>query len=52
MANLKVTILHDVWEEGPPEPEPEPVRRLAARTANVARRKKIRCMTAKRFSRR
>src|SRR5579859_5286125 len=26
MANLKVTILHDVWEEGPPEPEPEPVK--------------------------
>ena len=22
MASLKVTILHDVWEEGPPEPEP------------------------------
>ena len=26
MAKLKVTILHDVWEEGPPEPEPEPVK--------------------------
>ena len=26
MANLKVTILHEAWEEGPPEPEPEPVK--------------------------
>ncbi len=26
MATLKVTILHDTWEEGPPEPEPEPVK--------------------------
>jgi D-alanine-D-alanine ligase len=26
MANLKITILHDVWEEGPPEPAPEPVK--------------------------
>jgi len=26
MANLKITILHDIWEEGPPEPEPEPVK--------------------------
>ena len=26
MASLKVTILHEAWEEGPPEPEPEPVK--------------------------
>ncbi len=38
MANLKVTILHDVWEEGPPEPEPEPVK--APRGKKGARRKK------------
>ena len=38
MANLKVTILHDVWEEGPPEPEPEPVK--APRGKNGKRRKK------------
>ena len=40
MANLKVTILHDVWEEGPPEPEPEPVK--APRGKNGKRRKKKR----------
>src|SRR3569833_2656232 len=38
MANLKVTILHDVWEEGPPEPEPEPVK--APRGKNGKRLKK------------
>ena len=38
MANLKVTILHDVWEEGPPEPEPEPVK--TPRGKNAKRRKK------------
>jgi D-alanine-D-alanine ligase len=26
MANLKVMILHEAWDEGPPEPEPEPVK--------------------------
>src|SRR6201993_1410343 len=26
MANLKVTILHEAWDEGPPEPEPEPLK--------------------------
>ena len=26
MANLKITILHEAWEEGPPEPEPEPLK--------------------------
>ncbi len=38
MPNLKVTILHDVWEEGPPEPEPEPVK--APRGKSGKRRKK------------
>src|SRR3954453_4769159 len=38
MANLKVTILHEVWEEGPPEPEPEPVK--APRAKNSKGRKK------------
>ena len=38
MANLKVAILHDVWEEGPPEPEPEPVK--APRGKSGQRRKK------------
>lgn len=36
MANLKVTILHEAWEEGPPEPEPEPLR--AARGKDGKRR--------------
>ena len=26
MTNVRVTILHDVWEEGPPEPVAEPVK--------------------------
>ena len=38
MANLKITILHDVWEDGPPEPEPEPVK--ATRGKNGKRRMK------------
>jgi D-alanine-D-alanine ligase len=38
MANLNISILHDVWEEGPPEPEPEPVK--APRGKNGKRRKK------------
>jgi D-alanine-D-alanine ligase len=38
MANLKVTILHEAWEEGPPEPEPEPVK--ASRAKDGKRRKK------------
>jgi D-alanine-D-alanine ligase len=28
MANLKVMILHEAWEEGPPEPSPEPAKAL------------------------
>jgi D-alanine-D-alanine ligase len=39
MATLKVTILHDVWEEGPPEPEPEPVRPLRSKTGKPRRKK-------------
>jgi D-alanine-D-alanine ligase len=38
MANLKITILHDVWEEGPPEPEP--VKAPRARKGKRPRRKK------------
>src|SRR5215475_3601420 len=40
MANLKVTILHDVWEEGPPEPEPEPVKAPRSKNGKRPRRKK------------
>ena len=40
MGNLKITILHDVWEEGPPEPEPEPVKAPRARNGKRPRRKK------------
>lgn len=38
MANLKVTILHEAWEEGPPEPEPEPLKE--SRGKKGTRRKK------------
>ena len=38
MASLKVTILHEAWEEGPPEPEPEPVK--PTRGKNAKRRPK------------
>ena len=38
MANLKITILHEAWEEGPPEPEPEPVK--TPRSKAGKRRKK------------
>lgn len=38
MANLKVTILHEAWEEGPPEPEPEPLK--VSRSKKGTRRKK------------
>src|SRR5215472_3006033 len=38
MANLKITILHESWEDGPPEPEPIPVK--ATRSKNGKRRKK------------
>jgi len=40
MANLKITILHDVWEEGPPEPAPEPVKTPRARNGKRPRKKK------------
>jgi len=39
MANLKVTILYDVWEEDQPEPAPEPVK--------AARGKKVKPTTKK-----
>src|SRR3954466_16246976 len=32
MANLKITILHEAWEEGPPEPEPEPLKAARGKT--------------------
>ena len=40
MANLKVTILHESWEEGPPEPEPEPVKTPRAKDGKRPRKKK------------
>jgi len=40
MAILKVTILHDVWEEGPPEPEPEPVKAPRAKNGKRPKKKK------------
>jgi D-alanine-D-alanine ligase len=38
MANVKVTILHDTWEDGPPEPVAEPVK--APRSKNGKRPRK------------
>src|ERR1700757_700976 len=40
MANLKVTILHDVWEEGPPEPELAPAKAPRGKNAKRPRKKK------------
>jgi D-alanine-D-alanine ligase len=40
MGTLKVTILHDVWEDGPPEPVPEPVKAPRARGKSGSRRKR------------
>jgi D-alanine-D-alanine ligase len=40
MPNLKITILHDVWEEGPPEPEPEPVKPPRGKAGKRHRKKK------------
>jgi len=40
MPSLKITILHDVWEEGPPEPEPEPVKTPRAKNGKRRRKKK------------
>jgi D-alanine-D-alanine ligase len=40
MANLKITILHDVWEEGPPEPEPEPVKAPRGKKGKRPKRRK------------
>jgi D-alanine-D-alanine ligase len=39
MANLKVTILHEAWEEGPPEPEPEPVKTARSKTGKRLKKK-------------
>ena len=40
MANLKITILHDVWEDGPPEPEPEPIKAPRKKAGKRAKKKK------------
>src|ERR1700689_4006490 len=40
MANLKVIILHDVWENGPPEPEPEPVKAARGKAGKSHKKKK------------
>src|SRR5580658_2721827 len=40
MANLKVTILHDVWEGGPPEPEPEMVPAPRGKAGKSRKKKK------------
>ena len=40
MANLKITILHDVWEDGPPEPEPEPVKAIRGKNGKRRMKKK------------
>jgi D-alanine-D-alanine ligase len=40
MPNLKITILHDVWEEGPPEPVPEPVKAPRSKDGKRRTRKK------------
>jgi len=39
MANLKIAILHDVWEEGPPEPEFEPTKPPRGKSGKGRRRK-------------
>ena len=38
MVNLKVTILHDVWEED--EPEPEPVKAPRGKNGRCRKKKK------------
>jgi D-alanine-D-alanine ligase len=40
LANLKITILHDVWEDGPPEPEPEPIKAPRKKAGKRAKKKK------------
>ena len=39
MANLKITILHDVWEDGPPEPVAEPVKTPRSKNGKRPRKK-------------
>ncbi len=40
MGSLKVTILHDTWEEGRPEPEPEPVKTPRGKAAKRQRKRR------------
>jgi len=40
MANLKVTILYDLWEEDAPEPEPEPVKAPRGKNTKAAPKKR------------
>ena len=40
MANLKITILHECWEDGPPEPEPAPVKAPRGKKGKVRTKKK------------
>jgi D-alanine-D-alanine ligase len=40
MGSLKVTILHDTWEEGRPEPEPEPVKPPRGKAAKRQRKRR------------
>ena len=40
MANLKVTILYDIWEEDLPEPAPEPVKTPRGKKAKPRAKKK------------
>jgi D-alanine-D-alanine ligase len=45
MEALKITILYDLWEEAPPEPEPEPVKaangKSGAKSGKRATKKKL-----------
>lgn len=40
MANLKITILYDLWEEDAPEPEPEPAKAARGKDGKPIRKKK------------
>ncbi len=39
MASMKIAILYDVWEEGPPEPDPTPVK-VNGKTGKKKKKKK------------
>jgi D-alanine-D-alanine ligase len=40
MANLKITILHDAWGDGPPEPDPEPIKLPRSKDGKRPRKKR------------